>query len=492
MIDLAVESEVPRILRDARSIWLSALRLYGSVKCRRRELEMLLACCLGVLQQLAEYVDERPATDDVKSTVAHIQDVFGSVKGLVATVGEKGFLWSLMNAAKFDYEYDECVQDMSGIRDMLLPNIITLPTPEEVRLAREEDRKDLAQIFESSKNGNELLVTIQKRESTHRTGEEIFVALRKYAQDHPLKSNARVEDIFLHKVSEILRKLYDVKDDVAFKRFVISSLEVDFDVNNPIGRGASGKVYKGAWNGTTVAIKRMHSDDGRMLSREQRQAFYHELRTWSELRHPNVLPFYGACLEAEIPFLLMKHCRFGTVNSYLEQYPDADRIKLSRSIAAGLSYLHSQKIVHADIKGANVLIGDDHDALLSDFGLALRLHDYRSQTSFSTEMDRRRGTLVYMAPEVLEGGRPDEASDVYSLGLTVWQMFSDGRVPYANFLSSNILMERVVDEGYRENRPRRMTQDHVWALLQKCWATRPDDRPTAKDVSRALTPSSRT
>ncbi|KAJ3533956.1 hypothetical protein NM688_g7206 [Phlebia brevispora] len=92
-----------------------------------------------------------------------------------------------------------------------------------------------------------------------------------------------------------------------------------------------------------------------------------------------------------------------------------------------------------------------------------------------------------MAPEVLQGTtKPNEASDVYSLGLTIWQMFSDGRVPYANFYDSNRLIERVVDEGYRESRPARLTEDYVWDLLQKCWAAKAEDRPTAQDVLRVL------
>ncbi|KAJ3541241.1 hypothetical protein NM688_g6114 [Phlebia brevispora] len=69
------------------------------------------------------------------------------------------------------------------------------------------------------------------------------------------------------------------------------------------------------------------------------------------------------------------------------------------------------------------------------------------------------------------------------------QMFSDGKVPYTSFYDSNRLIERVVDEGYRETRPVRMTQDHVWDLLQKCWAANPADRPAAQDVVRVLAPS---
>lgn len=71
---------------------------------------------------------------------------------------------------------------------------------------------------------------------------------------------------------------------------------------------------------------------------------------------------------------------------------------------------------------ANVLISEDHHALLADFGLALQLYHVRTQSSFSADMNRRRGTLLWMAPEVLEGASPDMAADVYSLGLTIWEV----------------------------------------------------------------------
>ncbi|KAJ3555535.1 hypothetical protein NM688_g2522 [Phlebia brevispora] len=495
MIDLTVEATVPNALKAAWSIWSSASRLYGSVKCRRRELEALLEYCQDVLQQIADYTTKNYVTSDIRAAITHIEDAFESVKDLVTLVAEKGSLWSLMNAAKLDDESTECERGFERIYGLLSREIL-LPKEREIRQAREYDQRSLDQIIPSCKNGDELLLAIQKQERIHRTGEEIFVALRRvyfllslYTQSHPPRGDARPEDTFIHKAFEILRVFYNIGEDVVFRHSIISSLEVDFNVKHPIGQGASGKVYEGTWNGTTVAIKRLHAEDSQMLSQEQKQQFSHELRIWFELHHRNILPFYGACLEAEIPFLVMKYCPFGTVDRYLERYPDADRLKLSRSVAAGLEYLHSCKIVHANIKGANVLIDDNHDAFLGDFGLALKLHEYRSQASFSMGMDRRPGTLEFMAPEVLGGARPYTASDVYSLGLTIWQMFSDGKVPYANFLHSNVLIEKVVGEGHRETRPERMTQDHVWELLQKCWATKPNDRPTAKDVLKLLTPS---
>ncbi|KAJ3532983.1 hypothetical protein NM688_g7346 [Phlebia brevispora] len=477
---------------NSRSLPTATTQLFDLAGCRRKELGTLISHCRDVAERMQTATLQIKSDGEAAIGVKHIEDAINTVKNLASIINNRGFLWSLMNAGKLDCEVERCQQRIEEAYSWA-SQMFQQGRRQRIVNARELDQGSLTDMIASSQDGNELLRAIQKRESVNRTKKEIVIALRKHVQGYPaLETSARAEYAFIHKSSSILSPLYGLRNDDLFQPFVISSVEVEFDINRPIGWGASGKVYKGSWDDTIVAIKRMHADDGRMISREQRRAFYHELKTWSNLRHPNVLPFYGACLEAEIPFLLMKFCTFGTVNHYLEQYPDGDRMKLSYGVASGLAYLHSQGIVHADVKSANVLISDDHEALLSDFGLALRLHQYRSQTSFSTEMDRRRGTLVFMAPEVLRGASPDKAADVYSLGLSVWEMYSDGRAPYVKFLTSSLLAEGVADNGYREERPKRLTEHRVWEMLQKTWNEDPAARPTAKEVQTVLKSSSET
>lgn len=136
--------------------------------------------------------------------------------------------------------------------------------------------------------------------------------------------------------------------------------------------------------------------------------------------------------------------------------------------------------------------------------LALKLHQIRTQSTFSANIDRRRGTLLWMAPEVLTGNAPDKAADVYSLGLTIWeaspmlptaaipftslhhlQVFS-GDVPFRNFLSPELLIDGVVTRERRPDRPVALVDDHVWEVIQKCWRADPKARPKAKEVQASL------
>ncbi|KAJ3523547.1 hypothetical protein NM688_g8711 [Phlebia brevispora] len=352
-----VEAAVPDVLKGAWLSWSAASQLCSTAKCRRTELEVLLDRCRDAIQQAAEFPRHEVqggARVGIMAVVKHVEDAVNTMKNLVSIVRDRGFLWCVMNAEKLDGEVKQCEWRIEKVFSWVF-QALQEHRRREVAKAHEADQENFTSILTASRDGDQLLRAIQDNESMHRTGEEIVVALRKHIQGHPVKDGARPEDVFIQKASAILSQLYGVGSNVSFRSFVISSVEVEFDVNQPIGQGASGKVYRGAWNDAMVAIKRMHADDGRMLSWEQRQAFHHELKTWSDLRHPNVLPFYGACLEAEIvgmlfahgtreadfgillpvqPFLVMKFCAFGTVDRYLEQYPDVDRMKLHRSLMA--------------------------------------------------------------------------------------------------------------------------------------------------------------
>ncbi|KAE9383177.1 kinase-like protein, partial [Gymnopus androsaceus JB14] len=158
-------------------------------------------------------------------------------------------------------------------------------------------------------------------------------------------------------------------------------------------------------------------------------------------------------------------------------------------VVAGMTYLHSRDIVHADLKGANVLVDDNHNALVADFGLSQAIDGMRSRSGRSTRTDGARGTLRWMAPECLDGNPETIASDIYSLGLTIWEIFSD-EVPFSN-ISDRILPRYVIDRKQRPVRPSRLSSemqssDAIWNLIQSCWAHEADSRPSTSALQRSL------
>ncbi|KAJ3554505.1 hypothetical protein NM688_g3072 [Phlebia brevispora] len=471
MADVAAGARIPDVLKGAWSKW--------------KELGALLDHCGDVIRQVALYCQTYTQdANDMTGGLSAIESAVESLRDVVITVSEKGFLWSLVNASTLDDRIGECEQSLErayvGVNEMGQKY-----RQQQLNRARTIDQQDFSIILASSTDGHDLLRKIQRRETTPRREEEIVVALRKHNQG-VRGSNPRAEDEFIHKSSEILSQLYNVNGNAAIESFTISSLEVEIDTGALLGSGAFSQVFKGLWAGTRVAVKQIRSAPGWALSASERQKFRHEVKIWSQLRHPNILPLYGACLEAEFPFLLTLYCGFGTVRQYLNVHTNADRMKFSREVTGALAYLHAQGIVHADVKTENILIYEDGRALLSDFGLALKLQQYCSTLSYSENMDVRRGTFRYMAPEVLQGASPGREADVYSLALTIWEIFSDGECPYERYIDHTLLVNGVAFNHYREARPRRMTEDRVWVVVQRSWAPDPATRPTAKAVQDAL------
>ncbi|KAF4582455.1 hypothetical protein EYR38_002580 [Pleurotus pulmonarius] len=127
--------------------------------------------------------------------------------------------------------------------------------------------------------------------------------------------------------------------------------------------------------------------------------------------------------------------------------------------------------------------GDDHHALLTDFGLSLMLDDVRSRST-ATHAGSSRGTLRWMAPECLNGHRANEASDVYSLGMTIWEVYSE-ELPLATFFE-RVIAFQIETKQLRPERPQRLAEDGIWELIQRCWAHDPSRRPKVEDVRHAL------
>ncbi|THH32530.1 hypothetical protein EUX98_g1665 [Antrodiella citrinella] len=416
---------VPGILSTACTVLKTAYDLYGSVERRREQVRVLLERCRDLIEQIAEHIQAAPnALNPTLNEARAVEAACQSVKDIIENLQKKGFMWSIFNQDKIDSQIGVAQARIADVFQMfnMVAHLDGARFRSELTAAQERDQAVLSgQLEQLSANDQRILNAIQDQSGVHRRIEDLLVAIEKHVQD---KSRDRTpEDVFLRSASNALQRFSRGKPGPISADWVLSSLEIDFDAQDLIGQGSFGKIYKGEWNGAVVAIKQMHVEDARALSEADRKMMLKEVAIWSRLQHPNVLSLYGACLEATTPFLVMRHCKFGNVCSYLKGTPGASKIDLSYDIVAGLSYLHYKNIVHADLKGVNVLVGDDHHAVLTDFGLSLALDDFRTRTAHSRSRTdgATQGTLRWMAPECLDGKMSNKASDVYSLGITIWE-----------------------------------------------------------------------
>jgi serine/threonine protein kinase len=200
-----------------------------------------------------------------------------------------------------------------------------------------------------------------------------------------------------------------------------------------IGQGAFSEVWKAAHHerpNRVVAVK-IATEPGfrKQLCREGRLP---------EIDHPNVVPILDSDTRfAEIPYIVMPYLPGGNLSELIAKHPNGlpeETVSaLLDDILSGLAAAHTQGIVHRDIKPANVLLDQGGRAIIADFGLSLSHtggDDVRSIIqSVSVEMPKIAGTLAYMAPEVREGETATPASDIYSVGVLLFEMLV-GRRPY--------------------------------------------------------------
>ncbi|GAC1503294.1 MAG: hypothetical protein NVS2B12_14090 [Ktedonobacteraceae bacterium] len=204
-----------------------------------------------------------------------------------------------------------------------------------------------------------------------------------------------------------------------------------------IGHGGFADVYLGEhiYLETLAAVKILHvrTDDA------DQPDILNEARTIAQLEHPNIVRLFEYGIEDGYPFLIMSYATNGSLRNH---YPRGTRLPAElvvpyvQQMATALDYAHHNKLIHRDVKPENMLLGQNDQLLLTDFGLVMMAQTSRSQAS-----DDLAGTIAYMAPEQLHG-RPRFASDQYALGVVVYEWLC-GQRPF-NGSFAEIASQQVV------------------------------------------------
>ncbi|KAK3005416.1 hypothetical protein RJ639_016837 [Escallonia herrerae] len=210
-------------------------------------------------------------------------------------------------------------------------------------------------------------------------------------------------------------------------RFSKSEIEnaINFgDERKFLGHGSAGKVFKGILpSGQVVAIKQIYKSN-------TSDSFTREVEGLSRVRHPNLVCLFGCCTEDGEQYLVYEFCSAGNLAQHLLREDTVltwdKRVKILRECALALRYLHHYLdgcIVHRDIKLTNILLTENLDPKLSDFGLAKILG--MEESKVFTDV---RGTIGYMDPEYMSNAKLTCASDVYSFGIVALQLLSGQKV----------------------------------------------------------------
>jgi len=260
-----------------------------------------------------------------------------------------------------------------------------------------------------------------------------------------------------------------------------------YKIEGIIGRGAMGIIYEAYDQALQrkVAIKTMTSE--LINDPELRRRFYREARAAGNLRHPNIITIFDMGEDGETPYIVMELLHGIDLSAMIKEnknWPIAKILFISIQVAKGLHYAHAQGIVHRDIKPANVYICDDGMVKILDFGVAHVLSSTLTQTG------KLLGSLGYMAPEQVMGKKVDGRSDIYSVGVILYELLT-GLKPFierdiTNTIQAILKNPPVPVKKLREDCPPALSKIIMKCLQKTRDARFPDFSILAKDLVKVF------
>lgn len=293
---------------------------------------------------------------------------------------------------------------------------------------------------------------------------------------HRLDAPARV-DAF----GELWRSIAKERIVIAHRKWEINMGEIV--LQDRIAVGGYSEVFRAAWHGTPVAVKRLTHTVASLP--EVLEQFDAEVAMLSSIRHPNLILFMGFCNRPPTYSIITEYMHRGSLCRILAQSGPlevARQFSVAVAIARALAYLHSRSppILHNDLKSPNILVNDKWHVKLCDFGLARYKGMELTQAALGSTV---AGTPAWMPPEVLLGDQfADEASDIFSYGVLLWELMT-GKEPWAGY-SRGQVVAAVAFQNQRLEIPE--DANPILAnVVRSCWLPA-SKRPTCLQVLAQL------
>ncbi|XP_077991885.1 tyrosine-protein kinase STK-like [Glandiceps talaboti] len=236
-----------------------------------------------------------------------------------------------------------------------------------------------------------------------------------------------------------------------------------------LGSGQFGEVYEGTWNNVAkVAVKTLKP--GSMSP----HAFLQEANIMKSLRHRNLLQLLAVCSSSEPIYIVTELVLNGSLITYLRDGDGRhaklpDMVEMATQIAAGMAYLERENFIHRDLAARNILVGENCEYKVADFGLTRLINDeYIAQND-------AKFPVKWTAPEAVRYKRFTIKSDVWSFGIVMYEIITKGMVPYPGMGGAEAY--EYIECGNRMLKPKHCP-DSAYQLMLQCWQEDPLDRPT--------------
>ncbi|XP_028419761.1 tyrosine-protein kinase TXK [Perca flavescens] len=240
-----------------------------------------------------------------------------------------------------------------------------------------------------------------------------------------------------------------------------------------LGSGQFGLVRLGKWRAQhRVAIKAIR--EGAMYEED----FIEEAKVMMRLCHPKLVQLYGVCLQQRPLLIVAEFMENGCLLNFLRQRSralrDAWLLSMCQDVCEGMAYLEGQSFIHRDLAARNCLVNEHNVVKVCDFGMTRYVLDNQYTSSSGTKFP-----VKWSPPEVLHYSKYSSKSDIWSFGVVMWEIYSEGRTPFENH--SNLDVVNDITRGVRLYRPHRASQP-LYAIMYRCWHEKPQGRPSFSEL----------
>lgn len=314
---------------------------------------------------------------------------------------------------------------------------------------------------ESKKERGEVRLILEYLTEGHTGGEEPEVA----------KSETRTSQSSMRQSGRMETEWWDIK----FSELVLGP---------ELGRGAFGVVYRGKWRLQDVAVKQILSAGNPTLSEKQLEEFRAEAALMMGMRpHRNVVQLLGVCTDPAFPICaITEFLDYGSLESKLKapevMFNWQQITKICQGIAAGMYHLHCENIIHRDLAARNVLLRSNFEPKIADFGLSVQ-----TAANATQESGFFRGPYKWMAPESLANNQFSIKSDVWSFGVTLWEILTRSCDPFPEL---NIYQAAEAVKGGLFLQPPPTAPPKYAQLMLSCFLRNPADRPDFAQINAVL------
>ncbi|XP_056413647.1 tyrosine-protein kinase Tec isoform X2 [Hyla sarda] len=301
------------------------------------------------------------------------------------------------------------------------------------------------------------------------------------AEKHVFNSIPEMIDYHKHNAAGLVTRLrHQVfqKDKVApttagfsYDKWEINPSDLTF--MKELGSGLFGVVRLGKWRAQyKVAIKAIR--EGAMSEED----FIEEAKVMMKLAHPKLVQLYGVCTETRPIYIVTEFMEHGCLLNYLRQRhgqfnPDI-LLSMCQDVCEAMNYLEENSFLHRDLAARNCLVNDLAVVKVSDFGMTRYVLDDQYTSSCGAKFP-----VKWSPPEVFNYSRFSSKSDVWSFGVLMWEVFTEGKMPFESY--SNVEVVEMVSRGERLYRPRLAT-NKIYTIMMACWNEKPEARPRFYDL----------